>query len=66
MRISGFGYCSAVGHKHVDVFEDDANGLYVRIDFYRSEGTFKGMDDLDGLWRCVTEVERNFLPIGEF
>ena len=62
-KVSGFGYCSALGHKHVGVYKDDNGKYYVRIDYFRSDKTFDGLSDWKGLWECVEELEKDLLSI---
>ena len=56
MKVSGFGYCTLLGHKNVGIYKDANERYYVQIDYYRSNKTFDNLKNLDGLWACLVEV----------
>jgi hypothetical protein len=57
-KVSGFGYCSSIGHTYVAIYRDGEGKYYVMIDSVPSVQTFVDLNDVQGLWKCVREVDQ--------
>jgi CRISPR/Cas system-associated endoribonuclease Cas2 len=63
--VSGFGYCTPIGHKDVRIYKNAQGKYYVQISAFSSE-TFDDLSDIEMLWKRVREAEKDFLSVYNF